>query len=415
MKKYPSPGKAKALDLCNRIILFSLYGIAFFLPISKAIIESLSILAIVAFIIKKIIQLEDIPKTHLNSALFIYLGVCFFSILISTNFEISFRNFFGKVIQNVAFFFVVADTLNTEKRIKIFANILLLSSLLLCIDGVYQFFTHKEFIRNRASQDIPRIYATFPSANDFACYLYMVMPVAVVFFFLKYRKKLLKLAYLGLFILLFVCLVLTISRGGWLSFLGIALFMSIWLPQLSIVLLAIIALILFTNRFYFPVLKDRLNNFFSFFDTGGIDREKIWGAAIRMIMDRPWVGLGLGTFMFNFEKYIDNYIHTVPYAHNCYLQILSELGIIGLFSFLLILAIFLFNGIRILNTKSKTFFWYILLASQAAVVGFCIQMTVETNLYSLDLGMLFWLFLGLGDAVMRNVVLEQTAAKAQGY
>ena len=69
-----------------------------------------------------------------------------------------------------------------------------------------------------------------------------------------------------------------------------------------------------------------------------------------MFIARPWIGLGLGTFMFNFKKFIaEDYKFTASYAHNCYLQMASELGIIGLLAFLSILGLFFYHGIKALN------------------------------------------------------------------
>ena len=121
-----------------------------------------------------------------------------------------------------------------------------------------------------------------------------------------------------------------------------------------------------------------------------------------MFLSKPWLGVGLGAFMFNFKKFvIENYPYGTVYAHNCYLQMASEIGIIGLLTFLSILLSFFYHGIKILNTHDKNYFWYILLASEAAIVGYCVQMGVDTILYSLDLGMLFWLVMGIGVAAMK--------------
>lgn len=396
-------GKHKIARICDNVILFSIYGIAYFLPISKAVIEILSTLAIVCFILKKIIQRQGIPKTHLNLAVFAYLILCFLSIFISTNAKISTRTFFGKYLQDILFFLVVAESLNTERRIRNFLYILFISSALLGVDGIYQSFTRKDFIRNRPSYDIPRIHATFPASNDFACYLYMVIPFVLTSFFIKIRFKFFKFLFGVLFTLLFTCLVLTVSRGGWFAFLSTVLFMSIWLPSLGIFLLVLGIFALMAREFCFPFLKQRLLNFFDFSDIS-VDREKIWQAGWRMFIYNPWLGLGLGTFMFNFKRFIvPDYLPAPSYAHNCYLQMLSETGIIGLGAFLFILVFFFYNAVKMINTQKKTFFWYILLTSTGAVLGFCVQMLVDTNFYSLDLGLLFWLILGLGVAATRAV------------
>ncbi len=404
----------KVVDVLDTVILFSLYALAYFLPISKAIIGIAGYIAIGCYIIKKIIKCEGLPRTRLNLLIFIYFVVCFISIFISVNYQISLRTFLAKVLQRTALFFVIADTLNNERRIRNFVYIFLTSSLLLGIDGIYQHFTHRDFIRNRPDYGLPRIHATFPTPNDFGCYLVTAITFALASFFANPDYKVLRTVFLGLFILLFVCLMLTVSRGAWLAFIGAVLFMSFWIRSLGISFLMLAVLVMLAQQFYSPLIKERLANFFIFEDNSSLDRMKIWEAAWKMLMSHPWFGIGLGTFMFNFSSFAKDYRYQiVPYAHNCYLQMAAEIGIIGLVSFLLIIAVFFFCGIRILNVNStpKNFLWYALLGSLAALLSYCIVMSVDTNFYALDLGMLFWILLGLGIASMNSLKLEATVSK----
>ena len=399
--------RIKIINFCDKVILFSLFAVAFFLPISKAVIESLSITAIVFYLVKKFIAHEDISKTPLNGGIYAYLIVCVFSIFLSSNLKISARTFFAKTLQDIAFFFAVSETLLRGKRLKIILYILFISSFILGIDGIYQYFTRIDFIRYRPRIFEERIYASFATPNSFGCYLAMVLPFLLAHFFLKIRLKVSKILYLGLFLLLFSCLLLTMSRGAWFAFLSSVLFMGIWIRSLALFFLIIGIMIIVTQPFYPPYLKERLRNFFIFTDTSSIDRKIIWQAGWKMFISKPWIGVGLGAFMFNFRKFaVNGYQFGVPYAHNCYLQMASEIGIIGLASFLLILALFFYHGIKTLNTKEKTFTWHVLLASQAAILGYCVQMGVDTTLYALDLGMLFWLVLGIGVAAMKNLKYE---------
>jgi len=156
-----------------------------------------------------------------------------------------------------------------------------------------------------------------------------------------------------------------------------------------------------------------MTNLFAFFDQSGMDRKLIWEAGRKMFISSPWLGLGLGTFMFNFEKFVvKNYLYGPSYAHNCYLQMSSEIGVVGLISFLFLLAYFFYNGIRIINNSQRTLSWYVLLGSLAAVLGYCVQMGVDTFLYSVDLGMLFWLLLGIGVAAMNKASASRLANQA---
>jgi len=411
--------KIKIINICDRIILFSIYAVVLFLPISKGIIETFSYIAISFFIIKKCIERKDIAiGRYLDLTIIIYVVICLFSVFISINPKISIRSFLGKVMQDVFFFLVIIDTLNNERRIRNAIYILFFSSFVLGVDGVYQHFTRKDFLRHRSDLGIPRIYASFVTPNGFGCYLITIIPFLIVTFFAKLRTKIFKFAIVGLFLLLFTCLILSVSRGAWLGFVASVLFLGIWLPSTAAIFIILALLLLVTRPFFQPLIKDRLSNLFNFFgpefltDAGSLERKIFWRAGWRMFLSSPIIGVGVGTFMFNYKKFLtEDYPFGPFYAHNCYLQMAAEIGVIGLSSFLLILLLFYLHGIRSLNSKNapKTYSWYILLGSLAAILGYCVQMGVDTFLYSVDLGLLFWLILGIGMAAANTASNHQTA------
>lgn len=401
--------KTKLNRALEWVALFSLYVVAFELPISKGVIESFSILAIVSFLTRKIINREELCRSPVNLAVFCYAIACLFSVIISSNFAISAKTYIDKTLQNIAFFFVVSESLNSERKIRNFVLILLASSLFLGIDGIYQNFSHKDFIRHRPSFNIPRIHATFGAPSDFGSYLAAVIPFSLAVFFSRLKlKRYSHLPFAGLFIILFICLMLTVSRGAWLAFITSMLFMCIWIKSLGILFLVIGMFIIITQQFYDPYLRERLTKFFMLKEQSAMDRLMIWGVAKNMFLARPWVGVGLGTFMFNFDRYQTQvYPYGIPYAHNCYLQMAAESGVMGLAAFLSLLAMFFYSGVRALNFKKGSFIWYILIATLASVLGYCAQMTVDTCFYALDLGMFFWLLLGLGVAVTNEAARQR--------
>lgn len=88
---------------------------------------------------------------------------------------------------------------------------------------------------------------------------------------------------------------------------------------------------------------------------GGAGREDLWRVAWRMVDDNPIHGVGIGNFPVSSIHYLlrpgatqrDSFIiddRKVP--HNIYLAVLSELGVVGLTLFLLILAISLRCALR---------------------------------------------------------------------
>lgn len=395
--------KIKTTTLCDDIILFSICAVAFFLPISKAIIGTFIYISIFFWLIKKITNRSLPEATPVNLAVIIYLLFCFFSVFVSSNPKISWGSFLGKVLQNTAFFLVVSETFNSKKKFKVLIWVLFSSLVLLSADGLFQYFTHKDFLRNRPAMFFNRMYASFGTPNSFGCYLISLIPFVLLQSFAKFNSNKLKILFGALSTILFACLMLTVSRGAWFGFIGSVLFISMWVPALWIVLCSLGLLILFASPLYESFLKQRLANFFSFDDLSGQDRRVMWQAGWSMFKARPWLGLGIGTFMFNFKEYVVDKSHYISYAHNCYLQIAAEIGLVGLSVFLAIVGLFFYNGIRTLRRAHKDELWYILLASLAAIMAYCTQMVVDTIFYSLDLGVLFWLVLGIGAAAISNM------------
>ena len=111
-------------------------------------------------------------------------------------------------------------------------------------------------------------------------------------------------------------------------------------------------------------------------------REKIWGTLLDVVMDSPIIGYGIGIDGRQFGP------HT---AHNQYIQILLEVGIVGLIVFLALLY-FIFD---MLIKNKKTF------AAQLSIVYLCgiliyevFELTLFQNNYSISI--LQWLIITTG-------------------
>jgi len=76
-------------------------------------------------------------------------------------------------------------------------------------------------------------------------------------------------------------------------------------------------------------------------------REVILRDGLKMLRDRPWLGWGLGTFPIVYPKYRSFYTNlVVNQAHNDYLQLLDETGVIGFAMGLWFLAVLYRDGVR---------------------------------------------------------------------
>lgn len=140
------------------------------------------------------------------------------------------------------------------------------------------------------------------------------------------------------------------TRGAWLAIAVAALlcFFAYYKQSKMVVLLGLViclgfCIIVQTNDYY----KQRLFSITSA-DAGG-DRLLIWQSSMHMIEDYPITGVGPGMFT---EQYQHKYILPqakepgLRHAHNIYLQICSENGLIGLMSYLSLFGYLLINNFR---------------------------------------------------------------------
>jgi O-antigen ligase len=142
---------------------------------------------------------------------------------------------------------------------------------------------------------------------------------------------------------------------------------------------------------------------------GGSGRSDIWTVGWRMVEDKPVTGVGSGNFNVSSIHYLlvqpgaierDEFIVDHPkVAHNSYLQVLAELGAVGLTMFLLIIG-FAFHcalkAARWFGRVGDTDMEIVARASVVALVGILAADFFITEQYGKQL----WLLLGLGPALL---------------
>jgi O-antigen ligase len=162
------------------------------------------------------------------------------------------------------------------------------------------------------------------------------------------------------------------SRGAWMGFLaGLTAMIVFWPRRLRYgLLLLIVALIGFIFLFQFqllpPTIMDRVGGFaddLSFGDVRGVDindenyavleRLAHWQTALDMAGDRPWLGVGFGNYGTVYADYaLINWPDPLGHAHNYYLNLVAEIGFIGLGAYLLLWGAIFWQTWRVLARET---------------------------------------------------------------
>lgn len=185
-------------------------------------------------------------------------------------------------------------------------------------------------------------FGTFVNRNHFAGYAEMVAPLALTFaMYRRSRGDDVRIFFLISAILIFLALVLSGSRGGWLS--GVAVmfcFGVLAFRKLSrsesrapLIGLLVIPVFVAAGVWWMGVdpLADRLvANDQEVEQFKNIGRFSIWKNTLNIIREHPVAGTGFGTYEVAYPRWdSSDGRFRVEQAHNDYLQCLAELGLLG--------------------------------------------------------------------------------------
>ena len=229
----------------------------------------------------------------------------------------------------------------------------------------------------------------FVHPNDFAAYIILVLPLTIGVF-LKKQRLLMRLLWGAIISLGFWCLLRTSSRGAWLGFVcGAAVFLFYYKRKLFWIVPVLVIL-------FAALSPDGFNRFSKVFNTQegtGWERVQLWKGTWSMIKEHPWLGFGINTYSQVFPNFKPVEYPDLKYAHNCYLQMWSEIGIAGLTAFLFFVGSVIFPILKGLGKKIRVDgYGLVLLGAMAGYISFLVHSAFDTNLYSLVLYTHFWIF-----------------------
>ncbi|MDP8265402.1 MAG: O-antigen ligase family protein [Candidatus Aceula meridiana] len=397
--------RQKIITVSEKVIEYGFYGLIFFLPISKALIESCAGFVFLGFVVNKAMT-RDFTRFKTDAKIFWLLFALFvFSALSLINsgpfLAKGFKALFFKWGEYFFLFMIAVDHFKDRKLIKRFFYVFAFIVTLVGLSALSQRFLGIEFFRGRPLIGLA-VTGPFKNPNDLGAYLICCFPVLIslAYWNWKWKRKVTAPVVFFACVILLASILLTISRGAWLG-VTIGFLMMIAFCSKKRLLSLVFGIFL---CFVFSIPFFRKEIIYSFGPAGDGNRYVIWNGAIDMIRENPFLGKGLGTFMDYFEKYVPNI--GIFYAHNCYLQMWAESGIFTLLAFLFLAGFVVFRGARIAFKNREDDFGILLSGLIAGISGFLIASFFDTHLYSLKLSVLFWVMLGVTVSIER-VLLEK--------
>lgn len=345
-----------------------LYALLFAIPFSPtfgledaafsvSIFEPLALLMILVWLVQGLIRREIVvPREGLAGALLLLVTVLLLAGGGATSIPLAVKETLKWVLLALAYVFTRV-TIRDDRSVRAVLTALFLAAAGQALTGVGQFVLGigpPTF----AVGGFMRAHGMFGQPNPFAGYLGTVLPLALAMTLAPQPVRFRAVAALAL-AMTALGIALSLSRGAWL---GLAISLTVMALAWSgrarklvppLVAAAAIVVVLAMIGALPPTIASRITSVidnFGVFDVrtvpltsenfAVVERMAHWQAGWWMFLDHPILGVGTGNYPAVYDEY---YVHpwkeALGHAHNYYLNMAAEAGLLGLFALLLVLGL----------------------------------------------------------------------------
>jgi len=373
---------------------------------------------------------ERFLRSPLDAPVLLFLGLAVVSFVLGTGYALTatILRRFADVLLAIALYFVVVNVVRTKEHLRGLTILLILGGFGAAAIGVVLYFlpTHitvqllgylrvfnyfpEGSVVLRYIEDNPtlplRATGTANDPNVLGGMLLLTTAIATSQLFsprpvLARRYVAPMLAVMGL------CMLLTFSRGSWIGLaaavllIGTAIDRRLWLVFLGGA--AVLLLLPQMQTFIAHLVSGLLVQ-----DQAAAMRLGEYKDAVRLISRYPFFGVGFGA-----APTSDLYIG----VSNVYMLIAEEMGLIGLGSFLLAMAVFCWESFRAWQRALDPQVRGILVGGAGAIAGGLAAGFLDHYFFNIDFPhaiALFWLVVGLTMAAVRLSAGEQGNSEERG-
>lgn len=395
------------------------FGFNMFLPTEPVLAGILII-----FLLKIVHERNFDRKILLHPvSLVIYLNLfwIFITSLTSSMPVVSFKFLLARLWFLTAFYFLMAKIFTDGKKIEKYVWLYLAGFLVVIFYSIYRHWGYGLLDKQAAH------YVVTPFYNDHTSYgaaLAMYLPFVAWFALSRNYSVKIRTWSAVIFGILFIAFILSYSRAAWLSMMIALTVLAVIKLRIRFKTIAITAVVVLSLIFSFQneivmylernsdESSSNLTEHFSSMtnissDASNLERLNRWGSALRMFEERPVFGYGPGTYMFQYAKYQLKKDRTIistnagdgGNAHSEYLGPLSESGVGGLVTFLLIIITVMYTAINTWSRLTDHRLRGIVLAALIGLITYYIHGFLNNFLDTDKLSVPFWGFTAMIVAI----------------
>jgi len=375
-----------------------------------------------------------LAKHPVSLSIIFYLFWMFFTSLTSSLFLVSIKFFIAHLWFIISFYLIVYQMFTEIKELKKFVLIFTASFALVIFYTINRHFGYGLFDKQAAH------FVMTPFFNDHTSYgailAFFIPPLLLLSFYRKY--SLLNRSIAIFFLLLFLfAIVLSYTRAAWGSLVAAFLVFLLMYFKVSFKQLFLAGIIVIGTLFSFQseiVMKLKKNkqdssadlsehvksmsNIAS--DASNLERLNRWKSALKMFAEKPILGWGPGTYMFQYAPFQTPQDKTIistnaadgGNAHSEYIGLLAESGVLGTVSFLLIIIFTTLAALRTYFTTQNSEIKMWVAALFLGLLSYWIHATLNNFLDTDKASAPFWAF--TAGIVMLDIKNEKIRKKTVG-
>ena len=325
-----------------------------------------------------------------------FLAVATLSLGASEFLRYSLREYRLVIVEPLLYYFVLTAVYRTERDAAILMRALIGVGAVVATIGVVHYLVSGV---TEATGGVQRALAIYHSPNALGLFLGRIAPAALVLALLGRGLGRERLAAAGAAAIILAGLFLTYSRGAWLGVAAALLFVAAWRGRRAVALA--VGSLLATGAALVPLVGwSRLAS-----QASSSQRLYLWEAAVDMVRDHPWQGVGLDNFLYQYPRYMRPEAWPEPHIshpHNLVLDFWLRLGVLGLVALVWLQISFWRAGARAYRRLAGRPSQVLVLATLAGMIDFLAHGLIDNSYFLIDLATIFWVSFALIHCLARS-------------